>query len=157
MTGMSAAMRKAMFYCTILLAVMGSVLIGVGKAEAEWVQQNHQWPPGNDLSSVVMPTAQTVIAVGGRSIVKSTDGGATWTVRDVEPSGTYFDLLDVSCPDANTCTAVGYELMPDANSDAIIVRTIDGWATWTTIRPSAARLNGVSCPDAHGRGLGVAR
>jgi photosystem II stability/assembly factor-like uncharacterized protein len=51
---------------------------------------------GDNLRSVVMPDAQTVIAVSGGSVVKSTDGGATWTVQDVQPSGILFNLLDVS-------------------------------------------------------------
>jgi len=68
-----------------------------------WFWQN-PWPQPDNLHSVVTPNTQTIVAVGalGRFIM-STDGGATWTVQSL---GNY-DLLSISCSDANTCTAVG--------------------------------------------------
>jgi photosystem II stability/assembly factor-like uncharacterized protein len=118
-------------------------------ADASWFWQNPM-PQGDDLRSVVMPDAQTVIAITVDSIVKSTDRGATWTVHNVQPTGRYFNLVDLSCTNANTCTAVGSE--PSATgTNAIIVRTTDGWATWITTQQSygpSTILNGVSCPRA---------
>src|SRR5438445_11743601 len=65
-----------------------------------WFWQN-PWPQGDDLRSVVMPNAQTVVAVGASGrFIKSADGGATWTVQSL---GNY-DLQSISCSDANTCT-----------------------------------------------------
>jgi hypothetical protein len=75
-------------------------------ADASWFWQNPM-PQGDDLRSVVMPDAQTVIAITVDSIVKSTDRGATWTVHNVQPTGRYFNLVDLSCTNANTCTGWG--------------------------------------------------
>src|SRR5260370_34106894 len=60
-------------------------------------------------------------------MVRTSDGGATWTSQS---SGTYSDLYGVSCPDANTCTAVGHWSEGGAASAGL--RTTDGGATWTS-------------------------
>jgi photosystem II stability/assembly factor-like uncharacterized protein len=147
----AAALLRSTFLCTILLTLMGSVLIGVRRVDAEWFQQNNPRPQGNSLSSVAMPNAQTVIAVSGGSVVKSTDAGATWTIQNVQSTGSSFNLVDVSCADANTCMAVGTESAPSGYA-AITVSTTDGWATWITTQQTFGYLpilNGVSCTDAH--------
>src|SRR5687768_11852822 len=101
-------MRKVMFHSTIQLVRIGSALIGVRNAEAEWFWQN-PWPQGKDLRAVAVPDAETVFAVSGGLVLKSTDGGGTWTMQNVQPSGSNLGLVDISCADANTCMAVGSE------------------------------------------------
>lgn len=135
-----------MFHCSILMLI-GSALAGVQDVEADWFWQN-PWPQGNDLRTVALPDTQTVVAISGGSVIKSTDGGLTWTLRSVQ-SGSNFGLTDISCVDANRCMAVGYE-GGSVLGDAIVFRTIDGWATWITTRLSygpSTRLHGVSCAD----------
>jgi photosystem II stability/assembly factor-like uncharacterized protein len=139
-----AAMRLC--HCAVQLTLIGSVLIGVRDADAEWFWQN-PWPQGNDLRAVAVPDAETVFAVSGGLVLKSTDGGGTWTIQNVRPTGSNLGLADISCVDANTCMAVGF----DGGSDASVLRTVDGWATWITTRQSygpSTRLHGVSCADA---------
>jgi len=106
-----------------------------------WFWQN-PWPQPDNLHSVVTPNTQTIVAVGalGRFIM-STDGGATWTVQSL---GNY-DLLSISCSDANTCTAVGND---NSGTLGIILRTTDGGATWT-VRSTGNHTGpiSVSCTD----------
>jgi photosystem II stability/assembly factor-like uncharacterized protein len=86
--------------------------------------------------------ANTGTAVGDNgTILRTTDGGATWTRQT---SGTTGILFGVSCVDANTCTVVGG--MP---LGAIILRTTDGGCTWTLQTFGAQGLRGVSCVDAN--------
>src|SRR5687768_15909564 len=142
-------MRKVMFHCSIQLMLIGSALIGVRSAEADWFWQN-PWPQGNDPRAVAMPDAQTVFIVSGGSVVKSTDAGGTWTVQNVQPSGSNLGLADISCVNADRCMAVGYD-GGSVVGDAIVLRTSDGWATWVTTRLSygpSTRLHSVSCVDA---------
>ena len=106
-----------------------------------WFWQN-PWPQPDNLHSVVTPNTQTIVAVGalGRFIM-STDGGATWTVQSL---GNY-DLLSISCSDANTCTAVGND---NSGTLGIILRTTDGGVTWNqqSVGPAISFL-GISCTD----------
>jgi hypothetical protein len=91
-----------------------------------------------------MLNTQTLLAVGdfGR-FIKSSDGGAMWTVRSI---GNYA-LLSISCTDANTCTAVG-----NVNNDihGIILRTTDGGVTWVQqFSEGNTWLNSVFCTGAN--------
>jgi photosystem II stability/assembly factor-like uncharacterized protein len=61
--------------------------------------------------------------VGFGTILRTVDGGATWTLQS---SGTTNWLFGVSFVDANTGTAVG--------DFGTILRTMNGGATWTTQR-----------------------
>jgi photosystem II stability/assembly factor-like uncharacterized protein len=74
--------------------------------------------------------------VGSGSILRTTDGGATWTEQSTQSA------VSVSCADANTCTAV--------TGDSAILRTTNGGATWTQQFSNAStRLYGISCSDAN--------
>src|SRR5258707_2060828 len=88
-------------------------------AESGWFWQN---PPhgGNPFFAVATVGASTVVAVGdGGIILRSSDGGATWTLQS---SGTTDALAGDSFVDADTGTAVGHV--------GTIFRTTDGGATW---------------------------
>ena len=107
-------------------------------ADSGWFWQN-PLPRGNALRSDALLDADTVVAVGDfGTILKSTDGDATWTRQS---SGTTNWLYAVSFTDANTGTVVG-----DLGT---ILRTTDGGATWRPL-PSGIRddLFGVSFTDA---------
>lgn len=113
-----------------------------------WVGQESgsPWP----LYGVTFVDQDTGFAVGGNPfpgqldavILKTTDGGDHWL--DVTPPdlpGT--SLWEVSCADANVCTAVG--------SCETIVRTEDGGASWEVQQQTACPsllFTGVSFTDA---------
>ncbi len=60
-------------------------------------------PPGvTTLSTVSCPSAAVCYAGGGSGIMKSSNGGASWTVQD--PS---FPAQSISCFTIDECTAVG--------------------------------------------------
>jgi photosystem II stability/assembly factor-like uncharacterized protein len=64
------------------------------------------------------------------TIVKTIDGGATWTVSTI-PGKDSLDFRDIHAFDANT--AVAMAAGEAENGKAEIVRTTDGGATWTTV------------------------
>src|SRR5207244_1096214 len=83
----------------------------------------------------------TVVAVGDYgTILRTTDGGATWTRQS---SGTTSPLRGVSFTDANTGTAVG-------DKDTIL-RTTDGGVTWKaqSSGTTTASFRGVFFSDAN--------
>ena len=83
-------------------------------AQSGWFWQN-PLPQGNTLSAAATPDPSTMVAVGyGGTILRTTDGGATWTPQ----IATYWALYGVSFVDANTGTAVGV--------DGTILRTVTG-------------------------------
>jgi photosystem II stability/assembly factor-like uncharacterized protein len=72
-------------------------------------------------------------------ILRTTDGGATWTPQS---SGTTEFLEGVAFTDANTGTVVG--------SGGTILRTADGGATWTRQSSGTTQfLYGISFTDAN--------
>jgi photosystem II stability/assembly factor-like uncharacterized protein len=62
-------------------------------------------------------------------LIKTTDGGATWTSRDMDPYAT--SLIDVHFFDENNGLAVG-GTGPFSMRQAVILSTSDGGATWQT-------------------------
>jgi len=109
---------------------------------ATWVAQQRQL--NQRLDSVSCPTTSLCLAVGFDSsstggnaavILRSTDGGASWSPQSLAFTATY--LFGVSCSSASTCVAVGRNE---------ILTTTDGGATWT-LRSPAATLLAVSCPS----------
>src|SRR5262249_45956471 len=89
----------------------------------------------------------TGTAVGGGTILRTTDGGATWTSQ--WPARSDF-FVGVSFKDARTGIVVGVTLTDDrgvllVNPPPIILRTTDGGVTWTSINvPPVNSLRGVS-------------
>ena len=80
------------------------------------------------LLGVFFTDANTgTIVGGGGTILRTTNGGATWTPQS---SGTTQHLESVFFTDANTGTAVGGEYKSEA-WDSTILRTTDGGTTWT--------------------------
>ena len=81
-------------------------------------------------------------------LIKTTDGGATWTSQDMEPYATC--LIDVHFFDANNGLAVGGTGSPNFRK-AVILSTSDGGATWQTRynanRPGAEWCWKISFPD----------
>ena len=89
-------------------------------------------PPANvtSLSTVSCPSALVCYAAGGSGILKSSDGGSSWTVQ---PST--FPAQSISCFTIDECTAVG---------GLGIEKTSDG-ATWTSQTPPTGLNSLASC------------
>ena len=89
-------------------------------AQEGWFWQN-PLPQGNFLYSVDFVSELTGWAVGSNAILRTTNGGATWTSQT---SGTTHSLRGVSFTDSDNGTAVGY--------NGTILRTTDGGTTWSS-------------------------
>ena len=75
-----------------------------GVEQSGWFWQN-PLPQGNILRATAAVDANTVIAVGDLgTILRTTDGGATWTLQS---SGTTKRFFGLSFVDANNGTVVG--------------------------------------------------
>jgi hypothetical protein len=109
------------------------------------------------LSSVSCPTDTSCYAVGYRSTSSATDtlverwNGSSWSIAtSPNPSGTTNSvLLGVSCSDATTCFAVGF----DGTSALSLVEAWDGtsWSIVASPSPAGATYNalsGVRCASA---------
>src|SRR5260370_20151678 len=96
---------SSMLFRRGILATMMAALIGIPAfADSGWFWQN-PLPQGNSLEATATVDSNVMVAVGGYgTILRTTDGGATWSLR---ASGTTNTLWGVSFTDANTGTAVG--------------------------------------------------
>jgi len=138
-------MKASLRVLVLMFGVTGVRTISF--AESGWFLQNPM-PTGNDLHAVAAPEPSTVVAVGELgTILRTTDGGATWTLPSSETTA---DLIGVCFVDANIGTAVGgfYDLPPMAQR--VIVRTTDGGVTWTRqLSERGDILRAVSFADAN--------
>jgi photosystem II stability/assembly factor-like uncharacterized protein len=134
---MSVLFRRAAVF--IGIAVVPSLAL----AQSGWFWQN-PLPQGNALWALATPDVNTSVAVGNfGTIVRTTDGGATWTVQS---SGTTNNLFAVSFVDASTGWAVGAS---EDYRSGIILHTTDGGLTWTPqASPTTNALSGVDFVDA---------
>src|SRR5262245_15028625 len=126
----------------------------MGTSAAQWVWQK-PLPQGNPLNAVSFADASNGTAVGeGGTILRTTDGGAHWTIQTSGYEGTGMSLFAVSFTDANTGVAGGWHL---SNGSAAVVRTTDGGNTWVTKYTNpGALIFGVSFTDANtGTVIGV--
>ena len=95
------------------------------------------------LNSVTCPTTRNCIAIGNsptQSIVRSSNGGSSWTGADpgVAVAQRYF--LAVACGSAQTCGAGG---------SAGPVTSTDGGVSWSAVPASSVtKILGISCPSA---------
>jgi photosystem II stability/assembly factor-like uncharacterized protein len=92
--------------------------------------------------------ANTGTAVGDSTILRTTDGGVTWTPQD---PGTLYPtaFYAVSFADANHGMALGFEETCDSPC-ALVMRTTDGGATWTmSLGTYLIQLSGLSVSGAN--------
>src|SRR6201989_3006333 len=102
---------------------------GTPAGAAQWVWQK-PLPQGNPLNAVSFTDANNGTAVGeGGTILRTTDGGAHWTIQTSGYEGSGLTFAGVSFTDANTGMAGGTNLSTD---NAAVVRTTDGGSTWVT-------------------------
>lgn len=114
------------------------VILRTADGGNNWSTQNSQ--PGPTLNSVWFIDNNNGIAVGedagsptfSPTIIKTTDGGITWMEQN---PGLFFfsaDLNDVCFVNSNVGYAVGTELeYPTFRSKGLILKTVDGGASWS--------------------------
>lgn len=101
-----------------------------------WLWQN-PLPQGNLFTGIKCPSSNICYAAGGGgTILKTIDGGITWTSL---PTGTFASFIDLSCPTITSCFAI------DIGGSFYI--TSDGGATWTGKKSLSFVTNGLSCPS----------
>jgi photosystem II stability/assembly factor-like uncharacterized protein len=102
-----------------LLAVL-AFSVGETNAQTGWYWQS-PLPQGNHLVGVrfISPTVGWAVGEYG-TILKTTNGGASWTLQTRETRGSLFGIYFA---DENTGTAVGYDWW---TCDGIILRTTNG-------------------------------
>ncbi|MGA3013742.1 MAG: YCF48-related protein [Bacteroidales bacterium] len=94
-------------------------------AGSSWVNIS---PPGDiaeDLEYGCFLNADTGYACGFGSVVKTTDGGVTWTASMV---GYQYSLECIYFPDPDTGYCAGYNT---STNKSAILKTVDGGTTWT--------------------------
>src|SRR5215471_18871486 len=97
-------MKAAFLRVSILFFALAALGTRASFAQSGWFWQN-PLPQGNGLFAAAAPDSSTVVVVGNLgTILRTDDGGATWTPQS---SGTTKSLFGVSFVDANTGTAVG--------------------------------------------------
>ena len=119
---------------------------------------------GAELSSISCPTPDDCIAVGfyiparftmqapTYPLIEEYDG-QTWKVVTSPGVGPNSVLESVSCPNASSCTAVGYETtnLGQNPGDSFFIENFDGqsWTVTPTSSPGGtnSELDSVSCPS----------
>ncbi len=132
-------------------------------AFAMTIDAGHQWgvvsmSGADSLQKVVCSSPEVCVGVLGRqgqpdstsSIVRTDDGGTSWTPATLPISGT---VLSLSCPTDQVCVAVGYPGAFRDTAAGFVLRSDDGGQSWTTgSLPQnfgfAPVLTAVSCEDA---------
>ncbi len=131
----------------------GAFAVGTTNGGATWQRQTVPSALGI-VGQVSCPTTSECITVGQvccvvgegggpATIMRTTDGGATWQTEAV-PVG-LSDLSSVTCLSVTKCTAVG-----DTSSLApAVVTTTDGGTTWQTQAAPGGigPLNAIACPS----------
>jgi photosystem II stability/assembly factor-like uncharacterized protein len=110
---------------------------------ASWQSRYVLSDANTQLNGVACPTARQCVAVGSSSsqaILRSSDGGDSWTKANPGVSVAQHYFLAVGCGSAQVCNAGG---------SAGPVGTDDSGATWTAVAgPSLTKITGLSCPSA---------
>jgi hypothetical protein len=124
-----------------------------------WTIENTSAVPVAEMGAVSCTSAAHCIAVGANSGPAGTStpapaallwNGSTWAAQAVSlpASAKYGFLAGISCPTADSCTAVGQYNAGAKDTSLALAEVWNGskWATQTTAQPSSNKtLAGVSC------------
>jgi photosystem II stability/assembly factor-like uncharacterized protein len=113
--------------------VTSSLLYATTNGGADWsLVTNIPEPKPNALCGLAIASSQVIYGVGSYSgparVIKSTNGGLTWTAKDLAPLAT--TLVDVHFKSELEGIAVGSVGTFPTGSRAVVMRTTDGGATW---------------------------
>lgn len=131
-------------YTNVVLAVGGNgTIIRSTDGGGGWSLVNSS--AGYSLRDVAISEENDVAyAVGtGGTILHSSDGGATWSQKSVPVVSANDVLTSVVIPDPISVFISGYHTNPSTGAaTGIIIRTIDGGATWTVHETAAVEFTG---------------
>ena len=113
-------------------------------AGATWVQQSVP-PVDAPLTAVDCPSVSTCFALGATSLLKTTDGGATWKVRTLGND----HLAALSCRSDRVCMAAGQAQSSNSTcATGATYATTNGGVSWTTSLVHCFVPTGISCSTA---------
>ncbi len=126
MTSADECSRVVLLPRTIIeFAVILLFLLPVTEGLAQWTWRN-PLPQGNDLYAAWFVNQDKGFVVGDiGTVLKTTNGGLTWTITLLKDVNPYTHLSGICFPDENT----GYII----NSEEQIYKTTDGGDTWDLI------------------------
>jgi hypothetical protein len=147
-------------------ALVVSVPASASGASAPWTIQPSPNPTGSvsaSLNAVACPKATVCMAVGDYFLKSGSpiafaerSVGASWAIASIpeDPNVDASELTGISCPDAHSCTAVGYTVSSSVNATHVraLIEQWDG-TTWTMesfarpIGASWAEFSSVSCSN----------
>ncbi len=132
---------------TTCYGVAADWLVVTKNGGANWTAQQHS---PNLLQAISCPAVDVCYA-GGRSepsestvVLKSLDGGATWTPSSF---GTVGPITSVSCPGVAVCYAVDWNVV-SSRAMPIVFKTADGGVTWVAENATGSAFPwAISCPS----------
>lgn len=108
-----------------------------------WKQQTVR--TGGSLTAMSCSSPTSCIGVGGTSVVITTDGGTTWTTRQLGSNS----LTGVACPSSGTCVAVGADAPQISGCDSgVTYTTHDDGMSWSPTATHCFVPSGISCSSA---------
>src|SRR5713226_3710448 len=127
-------MKRFLGLSAVFLGMTG-IQVSAAFAQSGWFLQNPR-PPGV-FSRVVAVDAQTAFLLGDGTILRTDNGGETWTTQEI---GTTVGVLAASFLEgAKVGVAVG--------GYGFILRTTDGGALWTIQASASSNLYAVTSAD----------
>lgn len=126
------------------LVLIVTVLLTAAAAEAQWIKQSVNTSASFRGLSVVSEKIAWASGTGG-TVVRTTDGGKTWSVINV-PGAEKLDFRDIEAFDAYTA----YILSIGNGDSSRIYKTIDGGKTWQlqfTNKNQKAFFDAIACWD----------
>lgn len=114
----------------------GSVAYATADGGVSWKPVS-SLPTATDVATLYRFDAATIYAIGSNTLLRSTDGGKTFTRQ---PVGSGLNLTSIRCVDASTC------LLTD--DQGVLHRTTDGGLTATTSTAASVPLAGAAFASA---------
>ncbi|HXQ59659.1 MAG TPA: putative Ig domain-containing protein [Acidimicrobiales bacterium] len=123
---------------------IGGLILSSDDGGATWSVQ-YSVAPRQQLIGITCSTVSDCIAVGGYTLLTTTDGGATWTPRSIPGQEI---LKTVTCSSPLDCVAGGEALISGPGGSYPLLATTDGGVTWTGafVNSDDGMFSGIACP-----------
>ena len=105
---------------------------------SQWTVQNSG--TGSLLSSVYFTDANAGYAAGSGIVLKTTNGGNTWT----QAATINFSIQSIFCTDAQNCFIAGSG-SPGSGAGRTIAKTTDGGSTWANVYTDPGNVGRLTC------------